>query len=249
MNGVTVRKNNGELFNINVVRYFKLNNFSYLIFSLNEIDDGGYIKLYISKVVNEVGVTITDDVEWNLIKDTIKDIIKRNKDGIPTGLNDLNEAELANMTINDQKVFKLNDSLLQLLSANKNVSNQQEIEPIIDYENGITNTTINNAEHQDIPSVDVNGMVDNENIIPTYTGDADVAEAISNSSVEMPNPPSPDMDSSLYYGGETSPVNNVSSNGEDYKALYEAELKKNEEMLQELKKYQSLINDLKEVLK
>ena len=249
MNGVTVRKSTGEVFNINVVRYFKLNNFSYLIFSLNEIDDGGYIKLYISKVVNGVGVTITDDVEWNLIKDTIKDIIKRNKDGIPTGINDLNESELANMTINDQKVFKLNDSLLQLLSANKNVVNQTEIEPIIDDENSIINTTSNNIEQQSVPSVDMSGMVNDQNIIPTYTSDADVAETVSNNSVEMPNPPSPDMDSNLYYGGETAPVNNVSSVGDDYKALYESELKKNEELLQELKKYQNLINDLKEVLK
>lgn len=249
MNGVTVRKSTGEVFNINVVRYFKLNNFSYLIFSLNEIDDGGYIKLYISKVVNGVGVTINDDVEWNLIKDTIKDIIKRNKDGISTEINDLNESGLANITINDQKVFKLNDSLLQLLSANKNVVNQTEVEPIIDDENSIINTTSNNTEKQGIPGVDMNEMVNDQNIIPTYTGDADVAETVSNNSVEMPNSPSPDIDSNLYYGEETAPVNNVSSVGDDYKSLYELELKKNEELLQDLQKYQNLINDLKEVLK
>ena len=77
MNGVTVKKIDGSSENISVIRYFKLNDFSYLIFSLNEIDDGGYVKLYISKISNGMGVTISDDVEWNLVKDTIKDIIKR----------------------------------------------------------------------------------------------------------------------------------------------------------------------------
>lgn len=249
MNGVTVRKADGESININVIRYFNLNNFSYLIFSLNEIDDGGYVKLYISKIVNGAGVTITDDVEWNLVKDTIKDIIKRNKDGIPNGINDLNENELMNIIISDQKVFKLNDSLLQLLSANKNVAQNQEEtiieenvndiidqQPVLDMDLGKVNENV--ISNQPIPSVPITDInMENNSIEPD---------------IEIQKPLVPDVDSSLYYGVETSNSNNdskTSSSTEDYKTMYEEELKKNEELLQELKKYQSLINDLKEVLK
>ena len=143
MNGIVVQKSNGESINITVIRYFRLNNFDYLVFSLNEIDDGGYVKLYISKIVNGLGVTIDDDVEWNLVKDTIKDIIKRNKDSIPVGVNDLNEANISQIKIENQKVFKLNDSLLQLLSANKSIQNNEndttQVEPKI--EDTITDVT------------------------------------------------------------------------------------------------------------
>lgn len=243
MNGVTVKKADGSIENINVVRYFKLNDFSYLIFSLNEIDDGGYVKLYISKVINGIGTTISDDVEWNLVKDTIKDIIKRNKEGISTGVNDLDENSLTNITINDQKVFKLNASLLQLLSANKNVTSVISSEPVIEDFEINDNEPINNVNEQAIP--DLNS---NENLIPSYTSDSDVVE-VSNNNVELEKPMANDVPQGIYYGEEARSNDSNSSSADDYKELYEMELKKNDELLQELKKYQSLINDLKEVLK
>lgn len=243
MNGVTIKKADGSIESINVVRYFKLNDFSYLIFSLNEIDDGGYVKLYISKVINGIGTTISDDVEWNLVKDTIKDIIKRNKEGISAGVNDLDDNNLTNITINDQKVFKLNASLLQLLSANKNVANTVSSEPIIENSEINPNETINNVSEQIIP--DLNS---DENLIPSYTSNPDVAE-VSNNDTELEKPITNDIPQGIYYGEEDKNIDNNSSSDNNYKTLYEMELKKNDELLQELKKYQDLISDLKEVLK
>ena len=243
MNGVNVKKADGSVENINVVRYFKLNDFFYLIFSLNEIDDGGYVKLYISKIINGIGTTISDDVEWNLVKDTIKDIIKRNKEGILAGVNDLNESELANVTINDQKVFKLNASLLQLLSTNKNVVNTIPTEPVIEDSETNANELINSVDEQTISSLN-----SNENLIPSYTSDSDVAE-VSNNNVELEKTAENDIPQGIYYGEIEKGVDNVNSSDVNYKTLYEMELKKNDELLQELKKYQDLISDLKEVLK
>ena len=244
MNGVTVKKSDGSTVNISVVRYFKLNDFAYLIFSLNEVDDGGYVKLYISKIINGIGTTISDDVEWNLIKDTIKDIIKRNKEGVPTGINDLNENELINLTICDQKVFKLNDSLLQLLSANKNIVNTVSDELIIEepiLEESKLNTNENSGQIWPESKPD-------ENLIPSYTSDSDVAEVPINN-VQAPNLAPKEEDQDIYYGKENDVINNNSIQNDDFKSLYEIELKKNDELSKELKKYQNLIDDLKEVLK
>lgn len=243
MNGVTLKKVDGSIESVNVVRYFKLNDFSYLIFSLNEIDDGGYVKLYVSKFTNGVGETIHDDVEWNLIKDTIKDIIKRNKEGIPVGLNDLDENNLANITINDQKVFKLNASLLQLLSANKNATSEIPNNTVIEDSKKNDNEFINNSIEQTIP--DLNST---ENLIPSYTNDSDVAE-VPNNNVELEKTITNEIPKGIYYGEDDKKTDNISSLDDNYKKLYEMELKKNDELLQELKKYQDLINDLKEVLK
>lgn len=247
MNGVTIKKNNGEAMTINVVRYFELNGSSYLIFSLNEIDDGGYVKLYISKIINGVGNTITDDVEWNLVKDTIKDIIKRNKDGIPNGINDLNEIVLSNMIINDQKVFKLNDSLMQLLSANKNV---KTVNDIVIEEN--VNDNSSNLGQQFESNNDSLGSIENNvnnQIVPPLFPNA--ISSVNNDidkTMEMSQQLVSDINSNLYYGEENTNVNNIENNI-DYKALYEEEHKKNDELLKELNKYQNLINDLKAVLK
>lgn len=252
MNGIVVQKSNGESINITVIRYFRLNNFDYLVFSLNEIDDGGYVKLYISKIVNGLGVTIDDDVEWNLVKDTIKDIIKRNKDGIPVGVNDLNEANISQIKIENQKVFKLNDSLLQLLSANKSIQNNEnditQVEPKI--EDAITDvTTEKNDEFLSQNTTAVNNSIIEPQINEINTVDNNTPlnnvsdeKAISNLGV----------DSNIYYNGDVEPVNNVGasvSTQDNYKDLYENEVAKNKELTEQLEKYQNLINDLKEVLK
>lgn len=252
MNGIVVQKSNGESINITVIRYFRLNNFDYLVFSLNEIDDGGYVKLYISKIVNGLGVTIDDDVEWNLVKDTIKDIIKRNKDGIPVGVNDLNEANISQIKIENQKVFKLNDSLLQLLSANKSIQNNEndttQVEPKI--EDTITDVTtekndkflsqnttpVNNSIIK--PQINEINAVDNNTPLNNVSDE----KTISN----------PSIDSNIYYNGDVEPINNgvaSVSTQDKYKDLYENEVAKNKELTEQLEKYQNLINDLKEVLK
>jgi hypothetical protein len=252
MNGIVVQKSNGESINITVIRYFRLNNFDYLVFSLNEIDDGGYVKLYISKIVNGLGVTIDDDVEWNLVKDTIKDIIKRNKDGIPIGVNDLNEANISQIKIENQKVFKLNDSLLQLLSANKSIQNNEndttQVEPKI--EDTITDvTTEKNDKFLSQNTTPVNNSIIEPQINEINTVDNNTP--LNNVSDEK-TISNPSIDSNIYYNGDVEPVNNggtsVSTQG-NYKDLYENEVAKNKELTEQLEKYQNLINDLKEVLK
>lgn len=252
MNGIVVQKSNGESINITVIRYFRLNNFDYLVFSLNEIDDGGYVKLYISKIVNGLGVTIDDDVEWNLVKDTIKDIIKRNKDGIPVGVNDLNEANISQIKIENQKVFKLNDSLLQLLSANKSIQNNEndttQVEPKI--EDTITDvTTEKNDKFLSQNTTPVNNSIIEPQINEINTVDNNTP--LNNVSDEK-TISNPSIDSNIYYNGDVEPVNNGRasvSTQDNYKDLYENEVAKNKELTEQLEKYQNLINDLKEVLK
>lgn len=117
---LTVKNGNGEQFGIIAVRYFKFNGSDYLIFTKNEIDESGYQKLYICKVNNMVGSNI-DDVEWNLVRDTIKLIAKANKDNTALPVQDLNEAEINGIQIVEEKPFKLATASVTLLGANKNV--------------------------------------------------------------------------------------------------------------------------------
>lgn len=287
MNGVNVQNANGETININVIRYFKLNGFDYLVFSLNEIDDGGYVKLYISKIVDGIGMSITDDVEWNLIKDTIKDVIKRNKEGISLGIEDLSENNISQIKINDQKVFKLNDSLLQLLSANKNVkenvlnneptldkdifsennetldqklaqvntSDVSEVTPVTQGEGNFTNNVPEQPLMPDINNVSDTVAQDNNIVNDNYLNQDATKGVNIELNTNFTNSVSPEqenLNSDLYYNGDDDKNgNNLAKNENitDYKALYEDEKRKNEEISNELKKYQNLINSLKEVLK
>ena len=234
MRDITITNAEGKQININNVRYFRLNGIEYLIFSLNEIDDVGYVKLYVSKIVDGTGKTIDDDVEWNLIKDTIKTVIKSNKDNLPLPIIDLNSDKINNIQIMDQKIFKLNDSLLQLLVANKK------------------------EEVYDIPqsnSLDVNSSFDEiqkpqENIDNNFNN-PDMQDHFVPSSMESSNE---NMDfNSMINGSEfVSKLNEFDNDANnqipDYKALYEEQLNKNNELIKNVQDYKVVIDELKKIL-
>ena len=122
MDKVTINNLQGESGLVNVVRYFNNKGTEYLIYSLNEIDESGYTRLYVTKLNGVDGMYTADtlnDNEWNEIKNLVKIIVKSNKEGMPTPVQDLNPKKINNILLKDKKVFKLNAPLVNDLSANK----------------------------------------------------------------------------------------------------------------------------------
>jgi len=52
----------------------------YLIYTLNESDETGLVKIYVSRLLYDNNayhlLTITDDVEWNQVKDIMKNMVR-----------------------------------------------------------------------------------------------------------------------------------------------------------------------------
>jgi len=128
MESVNLINVDGETMKVEIIRYFQFNNNNYLIYSLNEVDEQNYVKLYAVKVENNGGVlvssNITDESVWGAIKEQIKIIVRGNKDGIAE-VADLNYRELESLKIIDSRVFKLSDQLVSLLGANKKVFEEE----------------------------------------------------------------------------------------------------------------------------
>ena len=121
MNKVTISNLQGENGLVNVVRYFNNNGSEYLIYSLNEVDESGYTRLYVTKLNGVDGMYTADTLnenEWNEIKNLVKIIVKSNKEGMPIPVQDLNPKKINNILLKDKKVFKLNAPLVNDLSAN-----------------------------------------------------------------------------------------------------------------------------------
>ena len=136
MENITLINANNEPINARIIRYFELNKSNYLIYSLNEIDEQNYLKLYAVKVEHQNGSllssNITNDADWSAIKELIKVIIRGNKNGVAE-VSDLNYNELESLKINEMRVFKLANQLSELLAANKKVREDEaqiNIEPI-----------------------------------------------------------------------------------------------------------------------
>lgn len=128
-----------EKLDVEVIRYFINNDNEYLIYSLNEIDNSGYTKLYASKIIGNKACIITDEEEWDLIKKIIKEIVRNNRDGSKLNIIDIDEKNLDDIILQDTRIFKLQGNLVNLLTENKNITNlnfeNDEIEDVpIDYE-------------------------------------------------------------------------------------------------------------------
>ena len=112
----------GENALVELVRYFDAYDKKYLVYTLNEKDEQGFVKLYVAKVTNTNGVIgefIDDDNEWKLVKDEFKKIIGENSDSGKTSANDLNPNEINNINIKGHRVIKLMETYVNLLSANQ----------------------------------------------------------------------------------------------------------------------------------
>lgn len=238
MKEIIVQNAEGKQLTVNVVRFFRLNGIEYLIFSLNEMDEGGYVKLYVSKIVDGMGKTIDDDVEWNLIKDTIKTIIKANKDNLILPIADLNSDRINNLTVIDQKIFKLNDSLLQLLTANQKV--EDIIVPSSELNMASGGISVNSVEQTNFGTkiVDAQQQIANsilENpqfneITTPQTGINEISQNVTPNSISTPQ------------------ANPIVDYAIDYQTLYNNELLKNEELTREIQKYKDLLNRVKATL-
>lgn len=135
----TLKNIDNEKLDVEVIRYFINNDNEYLIYSLNEIDNSGYTKLYASKIIGNKACIITDEEEWDLIKKIIKEIVRNNRDGSKLNIIDIDENNLGDIILQDTRIFKLQGNLVNLLTENKNITNldfeNDEIEDVpIDYE-------------------------------------------------------------------------------------------------------------------
>lgn len=114
----------GEKSEVEVVRFFEAYGKKYLVYTLNEKDEQGFVKLYVARIDETadkalVGNFIDDDNEWKVVKDEFKKIIGENSDSGKTSANDLNPFDLANIDIKGNRVIKLMESYVNLLSANQ----------------------------------------------------------------------------------------------------------------------------------
>ncbi len=114
---------------VDVIRYFKYKNTNYLIYTLNEIDEKGFTKLYIVKIMKQfnllVAKTIKDEQEWKQIQQIVKELVTELKNNKLNEFVDLDIENLNDIKIKEARYFKLDKKLLSILTVN-NEENQKE---------------------------------------------------------------------------------------------------------------------------
>jgi len=158
---------------VEFVRYFQFQNTKYLVYTKNEIDEKGYIKLYPVKVMDSLGEkiarSIKDETEWNNLQEIIKKVIREIKLGEINSFIDLEKIDIENLKIVDCKFFKLDPKLVDILSSddmlgiekninldlideNKKIASD-DIEDNEMIQNSIWNNNVSNEKNEENESV------------------------------------------------------------------------------------------------
>lgn len=249
--------NNAEI-EVNVIRYFNLNNQAYLIYSLDEVDEQNYIKLYAVKITGNTSEAITDEKEWASIKDMVKEIIRGNKNG-NLNVEDLDYNILLSPKVAESKVFKLSVQLADLLSANKKVFTAieeekevevepvSEIEPSNDWNVAPEVAPLEEKEEEKEEEVDNTPLGEsNDWGIPAAT---ELPEFEETPTLEPSNYVEPTFEEKEEELPEvTLPVESEDNDETDYKAMYEEVMDKNEALEEELEELKRRIEAIKSML-
>lgn len=141
---MNIKDANNQMIEVFLVRYFKYKNTNYLIYTLNEVDEKGFIKLYLVKIMKQfnewIAKTIKDDEEWKRMQLIVKNILKEIKSGNIESFNDLDISDIQNIKVKEARYFKLDENLMKLLS--------------------------NNIQHQEIENIDFNQLPNMDEIAP-----------------------------------------------------------------------------------
>lgn len=120
MRKISLVDSSNSVFEVDLVRYFDYDDETFLIYTLNETDEKGYLKLYLVEILEELGepvcYTIQDDDDWDLMQEMIKKVIKEIKSKSRELLKDKDPLEIENLKIVDPRYFKLNKKLADILS-------------------------------------------------------------------------------------------------------------------------------------
>lgn len=114
---------------VKIQRYFLSEDGSYLIYSQDESDSDGNVKIYVAKVIdNNQVIAINTPEEWDKVKKTIVGIINDNKECTKLDVQDLDYNVLSNLEVTEVRALRLPSAVMQYLSSNQPEFNTIEID-------------------------------------------------------------------------------------------------------------------------
>lgn len=164
MDKVYVMDNRGREKEATKVRYFKYNDNCYFVYTLDEIDNEGYVKLYIKKMVGDEDRAITDD-EWPNVKNIVQEVFKEIKAGTHYSYEDLNFNTINEIMDSGSRIFKLKKEVVDIILSKK-VDENKALENDINIKliSEALKNTVNEEKESKIESIGPISETINENV-------------------------------------------------------------------------------------
>lgn len=255
MEKIYLRDINDNQFEVDLVRFFHFKNTNYLIYTKNETDEKGYIKLYPVKIMESLGEkiarSIKDETEWDNMQSIVKKVIKEIKDEKIESFIDLDKNEIKNLKIVDSRFFKLDPKLAEILGSSTMLGIDKYIE-LDEIDDGIQDEKLIEVPETGFDNNEINGSINSiENIEISVQEDKSSVKLIDES-IDIDKIPENNVEDSVW---QDKSINNIeiNENEKDYKSMYESLLQeKNDlsdiltDMVIELTNYKIKYGELKE---
>lgn len=131
MKKVYVMDNRGREKVADKIAYFKVEDKKYFIYTLNEVDSEGYLKLYIKQLENGEDVEILD-IEWEHVRGIVQEVLRQMRDGVIETYEMLDFDDVTEVMESGARVFKLKQEIVEQI---KNQDLKEEEEENYNFEN------------------------------------------------------------------------------------------------------------------
>ena len=119
---LTITNADNSKMKVDLVRYFGFKTDCYLIYTLGEVDEKNYKKLYLVRIMEELGFpvvqTIRNDSDWANMQGIVKKVLKELKKNKKNLTVDLDPHQIDGIKVVDPRFFKLESSLVDILASN-----------------------------------------------------------------------------------------------------------------------------------
>lgn len=195
---LTITNSDNTKMSVDLIRYFRFKNDCFLIYSMGEVDEKNYKKLYLVRIMEELGFpvvqTIKNEADWSSMQSIVKKVLKELKKNKKSMTIDLNYHEIEGIKIVEPRFFKLDSSLVELLASNYSFDNDASSESVM------------SIQDDALESIDQTILRENNNTNYMSTEEDVNLQGASNLEVMQPVSPLPD-----YTSVDTVDENNINA--------------------------------------
>lgn len=193
---LTITNSDNTKMSVDLIRYFRFKNDCFLIYSMGEVDEKNYKKLYLVRIMEELGFpvvqTIKNEADWSSMQSIVKKVLKELKKNKKSMTIDLNYHEIEGIKIVEPRFFKLDSSLVELLASNYS------------FDENTTSDSILSTKDDTLESIDQTMLRENNNYMTS--GEEIDLKVTPNLETIQPVSPLPD-----YTSGDTVDENNINA--------------------------------------
>lgn len=193
---LTITNSDNTKMSVDLIRYFRFKNDCFLIYSMGEVDEKNYKKLYLVRIMEELGFpvvqTIKNEADWSSMQSIVKKVLKELKKNKKSMTIDLNYHEIEGIKIVEPRFFKLDSNLVELLASNYS------------FDENTTSDSILSTKDDALESIDQTMLRENNNYMTS--GEEIDLKVTPNLETIQPVSPLPD-----YTSGDTVDENNINA--------------------------------------